>query len=254
MEFPELGTQCTMNDCHQLDFLPITCSHCSQTFCKIHSLPFDHSCVVYKDTTVSTHTENQNEIQAHMCSLPTCCSKELVPMLCPHCKLHFCLQHRHQVDHQCSKYEKPKEIMPETSKLVDEIVAKNQEKKPIRQGAKSEKLAAKVQLMKLKQNSKGLKELPVPERAYFLVKLPLGKKDEALFVSNLWSIGKCIDNIASLCQVPNHNNNSSKPQLNLYTSSDNCVSNRKDVSVKSLMENETLFNGQSLWLKYEEVE
>jgi len=129
---------------------------------------------------------------------------------------------------------------------------KNQDKKPIRQGVKSEKLAAKVQLMKLKQNSKGLKQLPITERAYFLIKLPLEKKDEAVFVSNIWSIGKCIDNIASLCQIPNHNNNSAKPQLNLYTSSDNCVSSKKDVSVKSLIDNEVLFNGQSLWLKYVE--
>ena len=252
MEFPELGTQCTMEDCQQLDFLPIKCSYCIKTFCKTHSLPFDHGCTEYDNINTSISNKNSDEIRAHTCSLPTCCMKELVPILCPHCELHFCLQHRHQTDHQCPKYEKPKEIMPETSKLVGEIVAKNQDKKPIRQGVKSEKLAAKVQLMKLKQNSKGLKQLPITERAYFLIKLPLEKKDEAVFVSNIWSIGKCIDNIASLCQIPNHNNNSAKPQLNLYTSSDNCVSSKKDVSVKSLIDNEVLFNGQSLWLKYVE--
>lgn len=218
--------------------------YCSLNFCKIHSLPFDHACKAYKDATSSG--ENRDEIQTHSCSLPSCCTKELVQMLCSHCKLHFCLQHRHQVDHQCSKYEKPKEIMPETSKLVDMIVSKNREKKPTRQGVKSEKLAAKVQLMKLKQNSKGAKELPITERVYFLVKLPFGKKDEAVFVSNLWSIGKCIDNIASLCQVPNNNNNSTKPQLNMYGCSDSCVSDRKDILVKKLIDNETLFNGQSL--------
>merc|ERR1712071_31594 len=181
-------------------------------------------------------------------------TKELVQMMCPHCRLHFCLQHRHQVDHRCEKYEKPKETMVKTSELVSQIVAKTLEKKPVRQGVKSAQLAAKVQLMKLKQNSKGLKQLPIGERAYFLIKLPLEKKDEAVYVSHLWSVGKCIDSIASLCEVPNNNNNSVKPQLNLYSSPDSCVSNRKDVSIKNLFENETLYNGQSLWLKYDELE
>jgi len=144
--------------------------------------------------------------------------------------------------------------MVKTSELVSQIVAKTLEKKPVRQGVKSAQLAAKVQLMKLKQNSKGLKQLPIGERAYFLIKLPLEKKDEAVYVSHLWSVGKCIDSIASLCEVPNNNNNSVKPQLNLYSSPDSCVSNRKDVSIKNLFENETLYNGQSLWLKYDELE
>ena len=140
--------------------------------------------------------------------------------------------------------------MVKTAELVGQIVAKNRERVQGRQGVKSEKLAAKVQLMKLKQNCRGLNELPAEERVYFLVKLPLNKKDEPVFVSHLWSVGKCIDHIAAACQVPNHNSVTWKPQLNLFVGSDSCVSDRKDVAVKELIEQDILFNGQSIWLKY----
>ena len=142
--------------------------------------------------------------------------------------------------------------MTQTAALVQQIQQKNAEKKPIRQGVKSDKLAAKVQLMKLKQHSKGLAELPAEERIYFLVALPSGKKEESVFVSKLWSVGKCIDSIASSFQVANHNNISNKPQLNLFSSRGDCFSDKKDVTIKELVESEVIFNGQSVTLKYSE--
>ena len=115
---------------------------------------------------------------------------------------------------------------------------------------KSDKLAAKVQLMKLKQHSKGLTELPADERMYFLVALPAGKKEESVFVSKFWSVGKCIDFIASTFQISNHNNTANKPQLNLFSARGDSFSEKKDVTIKELVDSEIIFNGQSVTLKY----
>lgn len=251
MEFPDLGNNCTMKDCQQLDFLPVTCFYCEKLFCKTHFLPFDHSCPNHKEAP-ERDSDSKCNLELYNCSLPSCSNKELVEMLCPYCQQHYCLEHRHQVDHQCSKLEKPQEKMTQTAALVQQIQQKNAEKKPIRQGVKSDKLAAKVQLMKLKQHSKGLAELPAEERIYFLVALPSGKKEESVFVSKLWSVGKCIDSIASSFQVANHNNISNKPQLNLFSSRGDCFSDKKDVTIKELVESEVIFNGQSVTLKYSE--
>ncbi len=247
MEFPSLGARCSMNSCQQLDLLPICCSYCSQTFCKTHFQPFDHSCPSLIVQALPK-TLNEKPVELHTCSLSNCCTKELINMPCSHCELHFCLQHRHQVDHQCLKLEKPQEKMVQTAALVKQIQMKNSGKK-ICKGVKSEKLAAKVQLMKLKQNSKGVDELPAEERVYFLVCTPLDK-NEAVFVSKFWSVGKCIDYIASACQIANFNNIAGRPHLNLFTSAGQCFSESKDIVVSQMIEEEIIFNGQTINMKY----
>ena len=246
MEFPSLGSRCSVSSCQQLDLLPISCSYCSQKFCKTHFQPFDHLCPSQAQSLPRTSNEISTEL--HSCSLADCSTKELVQMPCSHCKLHFCLQHHHQVDHQCLKLQKPQEKMVQTAALIKQIQIKNSGKKAC-QGVKSEKLAAKVQLMKLKQQSKGVDELPAEERIYFAVHTP-SDKHEAVFVSKFWSVGKCIDYIASACQIANFNNVAGKPHLNLFTSSGMCLSENKDLLISQMIDDEVIFNGQTINLKY----
>ncbi len=243
MEFPTLGDRCNVNDCLQLDFLPIACSSCKIIFCKDHFLPFQHSCSACPDQVVIQPGPAVESLP--VCSLATCRATELVEMLCSHCRLHFCLKHRHQVDHQCTHLVLPQEKMVQTAALVKQIQLKNAEKPAPRQGAKSAQLAAKVQLMKLKQSSKGLAELPAEERVYFLVQLPLDRKPEAVFVSKMWSVGKSIDYISEACKIPNENNKAGRPHLTLS------ISSKNDVLLKDLLDQQLLFNGQTVSLKYE---
>jgi hypothetical protein len=169
-------------------------------------------------------------------------------MQCPFCDLHFCLQHRHQVDHDCSKLEKPVEKMVQTAEIVRQIQMRNIGKKSCK-GVKSEKLSAKVQLMKLKQNSIGIGELPAEERVYFLVGTPL-QIEIAVFVSAFWSVGKCIDYIASASKITNFNNVTGKPHLNLFTLSGDCLSDDMDLQINQMIDKEIIFNGQTIMLKY----
>lgn len=245
MEFPSLGKRCSMDVCQQLDILPICCHFCRQSFCKTHFQPFDHLCSSNQD---SLPKPSDVPHEMHVCSLPHCTTKELINMPCPFCDLHFCLHHRHQVEHNCSKLEKPVEKMVQTAELVKQIQMKNAGKKSCR-GMKSDKLSAKVQLMKLKQNSIGVNELPAEERVYFLVQTPSQAK-MGVFVSTLWSIGKCIDYIASACKITNFNNITGKPHLNLFTSSGDCLSENMDVTITEMVDREIVFNGQTAILKY----
>ena len=49
MELPEIGLQCSMEICNQLDFLPIKCSNCQKVFCKDHSSLVNHNCQCLKE-------------------------------------------------------------------------------------------------------------------------------------------------------------------------------------------------------------
>jgi hypothetical protein len=48
MEFPDLGSHCSVPDCRQLDFLPFSCK-CGGKFCLEHRLPIQHNCAVRSD-------------------------------------------------------------------------------------------------------------------------------------------------------------------------------------------------------------
>ena len=62
MEFPELGKNCTKEDCKELDFLPIICQFCKKPFCSKCFLPADHQCAVYKDKKVDKN-EGEHKIK-----------------------------------------------------------------------------------------------------------------------------------------------------------------------------------------------
>ncbi|RWS10541.1 AN1-type zinc finger protein 2A-like protein [Dinothrombium tinctorium] len=137
MEFPNLGEQCSVSSCKQLDFLPFKCDACRNVFCKQHFLYAAHSCkeAALKDNlvpvcplcnepvpcrkgetadvAVSQHidedckderaTGKRNTVYSNKCSLRHCKNKELIPLVCKFCERNFCLKHRHPTDHKCDK-------------------------------------------------------------------------------------------------------------------------------------------------------
>jgi len=135
MEFPDLGKNCSVSSCNQLDFLPMICDSCNSIFCKTHYLYDSHQCpnaymknvqvpvcplcnqpVPTKrgeapDIGVSQHIDRdcqsdraqqkRNAVYNNKCSLKGCKQKELVPLICADCNLNYCLKHRHSADHKC---------------------------------------------------------------------------------------------------------------------------------------------------------
>nr|SVE77166.1 EOG090X0APF [Daphnia lumholtzi]SVE77774.1 EOG090X0APF [Daphnia lumholtzi]SVE78402.1 EOG090X0APF [Daphnia lumholtzi] len=134
MEFPHLGKHCSEKSCNQLDFLPMQCDACEQTFCKAHIRYELHKCqssykkdiqvpvcplcsqpVPWKrgeapDLAVSDHIDRdcqsdpamqKRKVFGNHCTLKGCKKKEVIPVVCDQCKMNFCLRHRHAIDHNC---------------------------------------------------------------------------------------------------------------------------------------------------------
>ncbi|MCL4130297.1 UNVERIFIED_CONTAM: hypothetical protein GTU68_036339, partial [Idotea baltica] len=218
MELPEIGKNCGVETCQMLDFLPIKCEFCLQFFCKNHNLTDLHNCpkkpikqIKEKETSLPTK---------YLCSHADCKNGELTPVICSHCSKQFCLKHRHQIDHGCSEYTPPSNPMAEAASKIEELTKRlSSEPKPAKR-VKNEKLAAKVQLMKLKGKAIGSKEVPVEERLFFSLhfpeKLSRGNAPLAVFVSHYWTVGRAIDATADLAKVNNRNNENTCIRLSLF--------------------------------------
>lgn len=129
-----MGTHCAESTCHQLDFLPFKCDLCHQTFCSEHRSYKEHSCPeAYRkdkivptcplcrqalpvsrgmdaDQRVNKHIEMECQSEkkfkmksSALCNFASCRVKELVPVICETCHLHFCLNHRFPDQHNCQK-------------------------------------------------------------------------------------------------------------------------------------------------------
>ena len=262
MELPDLGKHCFVSDCKQLDFLPFECTYCSMTFCKEHFGLESHGCEKKPNNTV---TEKRRNEDVYMCSVNGCCKTELAPIRCSRCDVQVCLSHRAEQDHACSKFELPKERMVKTREVVETIAKKNEEgreaasnKAKLHRNPKAQRMAAKVQLMKLKQKSKGDQSLPAEERIYFRVILPKGGKGGppvGAFVSRKWSMGRVIDALASSCGVQNRNNVTGAKKLRVFRFQDGhnlCTELEKPI--EQFVEGEQVFNGDSVVLEYMDEE
>ena len=254
-EFPTLGKQCAKQECQQLDFLPVRCTHCAKDFCKLHYQPDDHDCQNKPD--IQANPGAGSGFTTYPCSLDSCDTSELTEMQCFACKKHFCLKHRHQADHGCTAYEAPEEVMPKTRELVQSLTKQQSEAKPARtaKSAKAQKLAAKVTLMKLKMKSSGSQSVPTEERFYFRVLLPIGGANSEcpVFVSSKWSMGKVLDAVATVCKVENKNNVAGEKRLQLFRHQDGqsiCCDPSQPLS--QLAGAEEVFNGDTVILEYVE--
>ena len=134
MELPHMGTHCAVLTCHQLDFLPFNCDLCHKTFCKDHRSYKEHNCTeAYRkdkivptcplcgqalpvgkgmdaDLRVNKHiemeckSESRHKVKSSaLCNVSGCKVKELVPVICEGCHLHFCLHHRFPDLHGCKE-------------------------------------------------------------------------------------------------------------------------------------------------------
>jgi len=248
-----LGQHCSLDICQQLDFLPITCQYCKKLYCKEHFLPISHQCPApppdKKDVSGAPPSR-------YPCSVEGCGKAELAPVFCPDCGIMICLAHRHQSDHNCSEFVPVKKIMTATKSLVENIVKDN---KPVVRRSdtkvrslKAQKMAAKVQLMKLKMKSTGDSGLPQGEKLYLLVTPPGGSVEgKGVWVSNTWVMGRVVDSIASLLSLENHNNIAGADKLKIFRRVDG-VSLCEDMSevVGVLVGREELYNGDTVVMEY----
>jgi predicted nucleic acid binding AN1-type Zn finger protein len=251
-EFTNVGANCEWKECKDLDFLPIICQFCKHNFCKLHFLPANHACEKLQD--VKAENLGKTEVR-YNCHVENCSKWELAPVLCPFCQKQVCLTHRYQDSHACEKLGAKQQIMPATKQHVSNIIKENKvgERKPRKNlSLSAQKTAAKVQLMKLKLKSVGQTSLPEAERIYFLVHPPqeTGKPGQGCFVSKNWSIGKIIDSLADSTKTVNENNITFARKLRIFRNGD-MLGCTLDTTLDSLIESESILNGDTLDLDYE---
>ncbi|XP_066288964.1 AN1-type zinc finger protein 1-like [Branchiostoma lanceolatum] len=251
-ELPELGQQCSVTSCKQLDFLPFKCDACSGIFCKEHRSRERHTCT---ECNIQQAKVEVTSPKSYPCTYEDCTNSELMPVICEHCNKNLCLQHRHQLDHGCEKYQAPQERMTQTKELIQKIADSKKDdvgKKKKKMGAKSAQMAAKVALMKIKMKADGDKSIPQTERIYFQVFLPKdsAEKSRPMFFSTQWTVGKTVDKIAAICRLRNDNNVATAKKLRLcHCETGNVfpIAEKLDLLLKST---EPVYNGGNVILEY----
>ncbi|XP_067652050.1 AN1-type zinc finger protein 1-like [Haliotis asinina] len=246
-EFPNIGKQCSVDTCKQLDFLPFECDGCEKIYCLLHRTKDGHNCSrsCVKDNTVEYTGE-----KGFTCMLENCHKRELTPVLCPHCSQSFCLSHRHQQDHQCEKLDLSVKVS-KTAEHVKQILESKKGKigPPKHRGSKNPKMAAKVALMKLKQHAVGEKGIPESEKIHLSVQLPASQTHKAMYFSKKWTIGRMIDFAASTAGITNLNNTGAEKKLRLFVSDSGALL-PVEVSLETLLDGEVkLYNGSSVMLE-----
>lgn len=256
MEFPEVGKRCAVEDCEQLDFLPIPCDHCQLLFCKEHYHTASHKCRNLVKNVVTTTSSGRY----YVCSEESCKDASPIEMPCIKCRKHFCLTHRY---HGCleisndekarklKKWQIPKQQFAEAKAAADQEVSDNLKR------SKNTAMANKVRLMRVKGSASGPKKVPMNERCYFLVYPPLAvtnkfiKPSKAVYISSNWTVGKIIDSIADTLKIINNNNNPNECKLRLFHFVTGAViCNDMGTPVKQLFDDNELVDGQSVILEY----
>ncbi|KAJ1986048.1 AN1-type zinc finger protein 1 [Dimargaris cristalligena] len=206
MELPQVGHNCALAKCGQLDFLPFVCQLCHQTFCLTHRLPLSHQCpsaTESPDTLTSGSGPNQPRLESLKipCANSHCRTRSITIAVCPRCRQGYCFEHRHPDEHQCHQIQaeadqtavdrqrkreairttlgldphtrKPNASLAKTDPpcqpAVPALVSVSVSPRP--PPAWSNPRVSMVELMKLKTRATGNPKTPVADRLYFRVRL-----------------------------------------------------------------------------------
>ncbi|KAL7300228.1 hypothetical protein TKK_0006867 [Trichogramma kaykai] len=248
MELPEVGSQCSFTECKQLDYLPLKCEKCLKIFCKDHYNASLHLCPKINGDSESKkdvkftgkELHEDNPIAEAFAIRDAAFTQPL------HDEKHL---------QKWDNWEKAKKDFQESKTNVDKDVDSKIK------SSKNSAMANKVQLMKLKGKAVGLKNIPIAERCYFQVHLPIkgtlktNSGPEAIFVSTEWSIGRIIDNISDLLNVPNNNNVATATKLRIFNhKTGDIVSKDLSDTLSQFIKSNCLINGNDIILEYCEDE
>lgn len=223
----ELESHCSLQECSLLDFLPFTCTACLKIYCKNHRFPDSHNCsnwsqvdktlLICRKCNQILNSCEEEFLDEHLklsctigvykqdkspeCNLGNCKNKSFIN--CKNCDLFYCIAHRHLEDHKCKSL--GAQGMKDSPRVKLPVV-------PLSNSTvkKTGKRNSMVELMKLKAKACGDAKIPVSDRVYFTITLMESSKEVVMFFSKGWTVGKIIDKIALLNNIPNFNNSPSR--------------------------------------------
>jgi len=119
MEFADLGKHCAY--CKQKDYLPFTCTFCSEAFCLKHRTQASHKCRVQRpQRALQSNPKAKRKHNKFKCLVSGCKrGSELNRTDCRACGGFYCLSHRFPGDHSCKGRSTPTAVpareLPETN-------------------------------------------------------------------------------------------------------------------------------------------
>jgi len=169
---------------------------------------------------------------AKQCAYPGCQNREKFDtLLCASCGLMFCLTHRHQDTHACTKQSHPpaKKGNAAASRLLEQLAEKKANKAastatnpaaPIPPRSEKEQAAAR---MRLRLRAKGDSTVKEHNRFYLEVLFPsesitgapLKMPPQSFWFDMNWTIGRVLEKIATSCNLENRNHIKDAKKLQL---------------------------------------
>ncbi|KAI8817092.1 uncharacterized protein EV422DRAFT_264373 [Fimicolochytrium jonesii] len=253
MELSTIGLQCSAQLCNRLDFLPFKCSACLFVFCLEHRTPSSHACAKWtekdkhlpvcplcsnilsstpgvSDTDIlnahqsskcTTHITPTKPSEKITCGMHGCGKRELWGVKCRKCSHAFCLQHRHPSAHACTVLARELTVKKEKDDALAGVTGTKRTGGTKVGGAsdasgKKTKLSPAVELMRLKMHAKGDASIPVPSRTYLSITSttePALSTPTPMFFHKDWTVGRCVDYIASALKITNVNNTGNRESL-----------------------------------------
>lgn len=230
MEFYNLGSHCHF--CRQQDYLPFTCAHCSHKFCLKHRDVKDHKCTKFKEEEEVYYTPNKIKI-SRKCKFKRCKEKSITS--CKKCSKPFCVEHIHDIDHDCVNIGKKRAngvFVGEVDANIKRAIATEEAMKKLRSdlGIKSAFEKKEIKAIKRKMNepiafansisnakceSKNMEE---KDGIVLRVLFPLDSRIQPIY----WrfrkdrKIGNLVDKISSFANISNKFSFDSKERYNLY--------------------------------------
>ncbi|KAK3914794.1 AN1-type zinc finger protein 1 [Frankliniella fusca] len=256
---------CFLEDCTSKLQHPQQCHHCEDSFCHQHVSPYCHNCPSIANTLI-TEDQSGNQfalwhVQSYPCSLQGCLNCGPMKLECCMCGKHYCSYHRR---HGCIdpflKEIQEKRMKRETNRLKFEIAKGNVdamvdtiiEKHRNLSGSKLS-TANQIQLMRLKQRASGRRDIPVKDRAYFLLHWkPSGSRHlerRALYVSKNWSVKQMIEMAAEHCNaLVNGDSELSLQSLRLFQMDGSLLTEDLSAIVENLIFENILTDGGNVLL------
>lgn len=231
--------------CQSVDFLLFNCPACNHKYCPPHRHAFDHGCSTPSRVQASSSTTTQVALGKTACGFKDCLQVDILTSTCSDCKLIFCLKHRLDVDHECQNSSRKKASesasIAATSSFSPTKVSKAKKSNP------------KLELMKLKLNSKGNGNIRMEDRAYLSINICCDAKNKtiSIFVNKSTQIGRLLDQISSDHGVRCENNMIQPTDagfLNLYADATDSIL-PMDLSLQRLFTDGVLYNGCSVSLR-----
>ncbi|KAJ4458406.1 putative AN1-type zinc finger protein 1 [Paratrimastix pyriformis] len=171
-------------------------------------------------------------LRKYPCSLSGCGREEIVEFRCLNCHRNYCIHHRHQSDHHCPAVRTPTPPHPGPSasrpctlpslpvpNTVSAIAAARVQAIFARLGGGTGKPATPSTAgMKTKKlRAQGNPSMEPADRVYFeITSTPSPTGPQLRYYSKSWTVGKMLDEVASLFHIRNSNHIPSAPKLGLF--------------------------------------